>query len=332
MDFAQVTGGEGFSCALRTSGAAVCWGTEQDGQVGRGTSGEDSTLPVSVTGGIIFSTISAGGEHVCGLATTSTNGNVWCWGSSRFGQAAVTQANDDCGLYSNCAESPFHVNLDLVTISSGTYHTCGVTAAGAAYCWGSNLFGELGAGPLPLTCYIGSGISCSPTPLPVSGGLTFKSVSAGNLHTCGVTTTDQAYCWGWNDFGQLGTGNQAASDVPLPVTGLPSVSQVATGDAHSCALTAGGEAYCWGSNQYGELGVAQNGESCTSQAGSLSCRKVSTIILTTLRFTTLQLGVFATCGLDTTGLGYCWGLNLYGQLGANAGFSSIAPVEIDGQR
>ena len=86
-------------------------------------------------------------------------------------------------------------------------HSCGLTKTGAAYCWGSNYYGELGDG---------SWINSS-TPLAVGGGLTFASVSAGSGHSCGLTTTGGAYCWGENSGGELGNGSNTYSTVPLRV-------------------------------------------------------------------------------------------------------------------
>src|SRR5437879_1989855 len=87
---------------------------------------------------------------------------------------------------------PVAGDLTFALLSAGGLHTCGVTSGGAAHCWGNNANGELG---------IGSGSpNLSPTPLPVIGGLTFTALSVGYYHTCGVTASGAAYCWGWNGF------------------------------------------------------------------------------------------------------------------------------------
>jgi alpha-tubulin suppressor-like RCC1 family protein len=69
---------------------------------------------------------------------------------------------------------------------------------------------------------LGDGTTTDRTsPVPVLGGLTFARVSAGNGHTCGVTTDGVAYCWGNNNYGQLGNGTTTNSSVPVKVAGQP---------------------------------------------------------------------------------------------------------------
>ena len=95
----------------------------------------------------------------------------------------------------------------FAAISAGVEYTCGVTTAGKAYCWGSNIFSQLGTGTT----------ASSLTPAPVVGGLTFTSVTANNDHTCGLANTGVAYCWGTNEWGQLGDGTTQRSLIPIRV-------------------------------------------------------------------------------------------------------------------
>jgi alpha-tubulin suppressor-like RCC1 family protein len=124
-----------------------------------------------------------------------------------------------------------------------------VTAAGKAYCWGSNLIGKLGAGT----------IGDSNVPVAVADGHLFASVTAGADHTCGVTTAGSAWCWGFNINGQLGTGGSGDDYfVPVAVSGDHAFASVSTGDYHTCGVTTAGAAYCWGSNDPGALGDGTN--------------------------------------------------------------------------
>ena len=108
-------------------------------------------------------------------------------------------------------------------LSSGGKHTCGITSAGAAHCWGEDLYGELGDGTITRlpSCSASGDFPCSTTPVAVSGGLTFTAVSVGAAHTCGVTTAGVTYCWGLNEHGQLGNGSNAGSGIPVLVAGQP---------------------------------------------------------------------------------------------------------------
>jgi alpha-tubulin suppressor-like RCC1 family protein len=130
-------------------------------------------------------------------------------------------------------------------ISAGYFFICGVTATGAAYCWGNNEFGQLGNGS----------DKDSDTPVPVSGRLNFKSVSAAvGGHACGITTTGAAYCWGLNESGQLGNGTKKNSNVPAAVSGGLTFVSISGGHFHTCGVTTDGELYCWGAEGTG-LGV-----------------------------------------------------------------------------
>ena len=140
----------------------------------------------------------------------------------------------------------------FASIQAGTSHTCALTPAGAALCWGGNESGQLGIGSTTTAL----------VPQFVSGSLLFAGVSPGGLsHTCAVTTTGDGYCWGLNDDGQLGTGTLVAHAVPVPVTGGLTFTAVTTGFFHSCGLTDEGRVYCWGRNFNGQLGDGTNSDS-----------------------------------------------------------------------
>jgi alpha-tubulin suppressor-like RCC1 family protein len=119
---------------------------------------------------------------------------------------------------------------------------------GHAYCWGTNSWGQLGNGTN----------ADNNVPVPVSGGLTFKSISAGSAHGCGVTTVGDGYCWGAGSLGRLGTGTNADSNVPVPVSGSLTFKSVSTGSNYSCGVTTAADGYCWGDGRFGALGDGTN--------------------------------------------------------------------------
>ena len=96
-------------------------------------------------------------------------------------------------------------------MSAGDSHTCGITGAGIAYCWGDNSKGQLGDGS----------VSQRLAPVAVGGGHGFGGISAGNWHTCGVTPGLVAYCWGDNQYGALGDGTQTNRLLPAKVAFQP---------------------------------------------------------------------------------------------------------------
>src|SRR5207249_4649464 len=120
--------------------------------------------------------------------------------------------------------SPFAVQVTFAFVDAGTRVSCGVTTHGGAYCWGSGLSGALGTGSFVF-------MYTAPT-TPVAGGFSFATVSAGSGHTCGVTTSGAAYCWGSNGSGQLGDGTTTQSFGPVPVTGAQSALTISAGGTH----------------------------------------------------------------------------------------------------
>jgi alpha-tubulin suppressor-like RCC1 family protein len=147
----------------------------------------------------------------------------------------------------NAAATPVAVasSSGFVAISSGFWHTCGITTAGAALCWGSNDNGQLGTG----------NTQSHSRPVAVSGGITFAAVGAGGYYSCGLDTGGSAWCWGDNQFGELGTGVASPSSlVPAEAAGGLQFHTLSTGNYHACGMAAGNVAYCWGDNVQGGLG------------------------------------------------------------------------------
>src|SRR5213078_2781873 len=204
------------------------------GIIGCGGDGGRATQPA----GFAFASVSSGAEHACGL---TTSGAAYCWGYNGWGQLGNGSTED--------GPLPVAVagGLRFTALTAGYMHTCGLTPSGAAYCWGYNGqysgFGPLGDGS----------VTPSSVPVAVTGGLTFSSVSPGREHTCGLTATGSAYCWG---AGPLGNGSSAGSAVPVAVTGGLTFSALSAASSRTCGLTTTGAAYCWGAGPLGDGSTA----------------------------------------------------------------------------
>src|SRR5947199_232466 len=207
------------------------------------------------------------------------------------------------------SELPVTTGLTFAQVSAREYYACGVTTAGAAYCWGYNGDGELGNGTT----------TTSPTPVAVSGGLTWAAVSAGLYHTCGVTTAGAAYCWGYNGDGQLGNGTTTNSPTPVAVAGGLTFATVSAGGRSACGVATAGRAYCWGYNGDGELGNGTTTNSTTPVA-----------VAGGLTFAAVSAGFNFACGVTTAGAPYCWGDNGFGELGNGTTTNSPTPVAVAG--
>ncbi len=284
--FASVDASYSHTCGVTSAGSAYCWGANWSGQLGDGTTTERHT-PVAVSGGLSFASVTSGGSTTCGL---TSGGSAYCWGANDWGQLGIGSSDEDAH------PSPEAVSggLSFATVIAGGTSTCGVTGAGSAYCWGRNNWGQLGDGTTTDRL----------APVAVSGGLVFAVVAPGP-HTCGVTTGGNVYCWGWNEWGQLGDGTTSNRTTPVPVSGGLSFASVIAGNRHTCGATTGGSAYCWGANDNGQLGDGELYDFIT----------IPVAVSGGLSFASLTAGGGHTCGLTTAGSVYCWGWNLWGQLG-----------------
>ena len=212
--FQMVDVGANHACGVTTAGAAYCWGSDSNGQLGdAGTisysSADTNAVPVLVAGGHTWSTITTGQYFTCGL---TTGGVAYCWGSNiggRLGNNSSTDAD---------ASAPVAVATDLTfnRIDAGRYHTCALTAANLASCWGANNLGQFG---FQLPNDIGK------LPTAGAGGFTLSEISAGDLeHSCAISLDRKyVYCFGRNDYSQLGNNTTTSSTTrnytPVQVSG-----------------------------------------------------------------------------------------------------------------
>lgn len=290
--------GRGHTCGITTDAALLCWGEGGQGQLGR-TGTAASHVPAAVAGGGTWVAVSTGGRHTCGITTA---GQTYCWGLDGQGQVGAP-TTETCvpgtgsGTAVPCASAPARVSggLAFTRISAGTAHTCALTAAGEAYCWGRNDSGQLGNGTTV----------DADAPVAVLGGHTYRAIHAGGTHTCANAISGAVYCWGNNSSYQV--GHVDMTRVTSPVYGAGSHS--GSGWAYNCGLSASGEAYCSGANDQGQGGKTPSGPSW-----------LSTGISGGFTFTSLSTGGVHTCGVRAADRAVlCWGDNDGGKLGAGLG-------------
>lgn len=299
--FSTISIGYNHACGIVTSGAVYCWGDGGAGQVGNGRFNKPTALtPDSVRLPVKrYISVSGGWQHTCVVAI---DGTAYCWGNGEKFQLGH-------GL-SDFTNTPVQVDAPGITfssISSGNTHTCALTTAGDAYCWGSNSSGELGLG-------VTSDNEQAPAKVVAPAGMAFVSISAGNRYTCGITTAGAAYCWGIGEKGQLGTGNSGwdyKETAPAEVQSLAGkrVLSISAGVFHTCAVTTEGAAYCWGEGSYGRLGTGSGAN------GYRESTPVAVQAPAGTEFVSISAGFMHTCGTTATGLGYCWGGNYQDQIG-----------------
>jgi alpha-tubulin suppressor-like RCC1 family protein len=234
----SVSAGPNATCAVKVTGELLCWGNNGQGQVGNGTTVNQST-PVPILNGV--SQVVSGIYHSCAIMTDTT---VRCWGANWSGQVGdgTTQQRN----------SPVIVpGLSGVTSIAANFESTCAVVAGAVKCWGGNAHGELGSG---------TGLT-TPSMVPVAAvGLESgqRSVTTGGRTACALSLGGAVKCWGANRLGSVGDGTYVDKTSPVAIPELQSdIIAVQMGNETGCAVTEDLLQLCWGGNYSGQLA---NGE------------------------------------------------------------------------
>ena len=371
--FTQIAAGARHTCALAADGQAWCWGLGDDGQIGPARS-VPPFVPAPVSATLRFVGIAAGSRHSCGLTET---GAVYCWGlgpwgggpvpsliegsgglidiTSMHGHVCSTTTDREIACFGDAARGQLGPGVppsnessavparvpglsNIQGVTAGKNHTCALDGLGAAWCWGLDEAGQIGAGGSPSTCPIGFGglnAPCALDPvLSLSGG-PYTDLVAGLFHNCGLLEAGAVECWGDDAIGQLGVdrgGSESCNWVvdspgetrpcglaPGRVAGTTSFESLASGQLHTCGIAAGGEGYCWGASNFGQLG------STAQQPGG-----GPELIAGGHAWVMLAGGLAHTCGITAEGAAYCWGDGSLGQLGSSSDLAP-EPLLVDGR-
>ena len=273
---ASISMGLTHTCAITPSQQLNCWGDNQDGELGDGTTTQRLS-PTVAAGGLHFTRVSTLGVFSCGIAS----GAAYCWGDnsqSGIGDGTTTD---------RYIPTPVAGGLSFTEIGAGGDHSCALTAGGDAYCWGISQLGAVGDG---------TNANTRPSPVAVTGGLKFTALAIGSQHSCGLATGGVAYCWGRNPNGEVGDGTTTDRNAPTAVTGGLVFASLTAGAGDTCGVTASGDAYCWGDNRVGQLGV-----------GNTTDQAAPTKVGGGYAFVQLAASSQLVCGITTNGSLYCWG-------------------------
>lgn len=291
------------TCGISADKVAFCWGQNARGQLGDGSS-TDQSIPTAVAGNITFVGITAGGQHSCAW---TPDYRAFCWGASESGQVG------DGSTTGRLVPTAVAANLGPVRISAGATHTCADSLDNVLFCWGSNTDGQLGDGTT----------ASRPSPTTAGTAVPVKALSVGATHTCVLAESTStipegaAYCAGNNDHGQLGDGSTTTRSEFTKVVG-PLFLAISAGENHTCGISEHGRMmFCWGDNQSGQLGNGTTVEQTTpdSVSGGRSYLWVSA-------------GGGHTCGITVQGEAYCWGRNSDGQLGDTTTVDRPTPAKV----
>ena len=239
------------TCAILDDQSVKCWGRNQDGELGVGSTTSSFNTPQSIASlgtNRYAVSLALGQGFTCALLD---DGSIKCWGQDNLGQRG------DGGGYGSDIRSPPSSSITLPTgrtakqISAGEFHVCALLDDDSVVCWGNNAEGQLGDGTT----------SHRTAPVNVSSfgsGHTVSYVSAGYDHVCALLTDGGVRCWGSNNNGQLGDGTSTdrstppSSDVNLG-SGYTAIG-ISSGGGHTCAMLHDGDMKCWGARGSGQVG------------------------------------------------------------------------------
>lgn len=308
-----ITSGYSRTCAIGSDDKAYCWGRNDSGQLGDGSSSIRTTPTLVLDGespGAFKMLVTTGDYHTCGIGSDD---KAYCWGANTNNQLGdtTTSSRSTPVLVVNGAGPGTYKS-----ITEGSIHTCGIGTDDKAYCWGANNQGQLGN-----NAYVNSG---SPV-LVVNGASpgTWKALAAGNGFTCGIGTDDKAYCWGLNNNGQMGDNTTAGKPLPTLVVngaGPGTYKAIDLGNAFTCAIGTDDKAYCWGVNSNGQLG-----DTSTSQ------RNLPTLVVNGAgpgTYKSINGGWNHVCAVGSDDKAYCWGYNYYGMVGDNTTVQKTSPTTV----
>ena len=239
----------------------------------------------------------------CGIKNDFSH---WCWGLNDYGQ--VGDGTTDNRLV------PVEVldNDYWFAISRNSETACGIKMDGTAWCWGRNDYGQIGDGT--------TNWDSNPTPVEVSGGDTWKAISAADTHNCGIKTDNTAWCWGHNGAGRLGDGTTTDSPTPVEVSGGDTWKTITANSSNVCGIKTDNTAWCWGRNDYSAIlgnGTADDSSIPVEVYGGSTWKAI-------------DIGNTQGCGIKADDTAWCWGYNVFGQLGDGTTNTSDIPVPVSG--
>ncbi len=296
----SVSAGASHSCTVTPDGDMYCWGHNQFGQLGDGTTTTRAIARRVFPPERVFA-ISAGANFTCAIADDGLR-SVLCWGTNNVGQLGVGPPLTQFAMPTRVPLPP-----SAATIATGDNHVCVALTTGRVFCWGNNDQGQLGSRPTPTFLF-------SALPLQIPGMAGALAVAAARNHSCALMRDGSVRCWGANSSLQLGDGTAAIRDGFVTVVDLIDARQIDAASNRTCVATRGGQVRCWG----------RDGLSLDTP------RPVAIALGTTIA--QVDVGLGHQCARTTTGRVLCWGDNTHGQLGdgttSNRAAATASVVEL----
>ncbi len=299
--FKSIHAGHENTCGITDSGKLYCWGNNNNGKNGIGSTNTEKlpSTPVTFNQNTTIEKLSMGLYHSCAIDSDNT---VWCWGRAWNGNLGSGDGNAD-------QYAPVQVELpgenDFATeIAAGERFTCALLGNGAISCWGHDGNNQLGDSADT------TGDQNTPQSyVSLPSGRIAVDIDAGQNHACAVLDNGSIVCWGYNNYGKLGSSfSSLANSLPVYIntTQNKSFTQVSTGYDHTCALLENGTGMCWGRNTHEQLG----NDSTTNSFYPVYINQSQTGPLIAISAKNIH-----TCAINASGGAFCWGSAHSGALG-----------------
>jgi alpha-tubulin suppressor-like RCC1 family protein len=322
----QIAAGNLHTCAVLGDGTARCWGSNQDGNLGDGTT-VDSISPVVVGAASGLTQISAGFMHTCAREGA---GSLWCWGDNSSGQVG----NGSSGW---TIATPVHPTglADIRSVVTGTNHSCAAHVDGTVSCWGDNGGGQLGI----FDALVGH--SASPVTVSLVSGV--SSLAAGSLHTCALKSDGTVSCFGSNVRAQLGDGTLDYRTTAVTALGVTGAVSISASDYRTCAASTDGSVRCWGDTAAPSLVAGLSDIKKISVGSAFTCAldgagrvwcwsstapPAPALVAGLSGVVDVSSGKGHVCAVLSSGSAQCWGTNSTLQLGDGSATFRVVPYPI----
>jgi alpha-tubulin suppressor-like RCC1 family protein len=288
------------TCGIHTNATLWCWGRGGRGQIGTGD--RRNRLSPERVDAAHWVQVAAGSEHTCGIRDDHS---LWCWGANGSGQLGLGDTDD------RSVPTQVGSGSDWTRVALGVDVTCALRDDDSLWCWGFNDHGQLGLGDT----------TDRSVPTEVGGASAkWAALGVGSDHACATRVDDSLWCWGLNDYGRLGVGDDEDRLVPTQVGGQTNWQSVSPGGAHTCGVRTDDTLWCWGADFDGQLG----------DGTFVSERKTPTQVGSQSVWRQVNTGSLHTCATRINGTLWCWGFNGSGELGiGSGGWQTISrPIQV----
>lgn len=332
----SVATGENHSCAVMPDTGVICWGANDDGQLGNGSVGDSQPNGVAVLGPDGATPLRGVASLGLGLDSSCAvllDGHVACWGANNHAQLGDTVLGDGdvtltkvprAVIVRTVTDGTGIVALgDVAQVAVGERHACALLQGGTVRCWGGATDGQRGDGTTPAEPTTVSTVLLGPAIDTVTLSEVVE-IDAGRFHTCARRSNGSVACWGDGTSGVLGNGAETDETTARTVTQVSGATSLTAGFDHTCTVVADGSALCWGRNEYGAVGNGTLDDPTLVPTAVLTVADGPTVT----GIATISGGKYHTCVVMVDGTARCWGYGIDGQLGNGQTDISLVPVTV----